>query len=474
MTEDARDLAHDLVRQHKRAKEERERNAKSNGKARRQRHVANMLALVTFLDNHPAWRGAVRFNELTANIELCDPWPPRDTPERVMRPLREPGDLLEAVIWLQGNGYPGAGKNLTWDALCCIAARNSFHPVRDYLNGLQWDGTVRLHNLFAAYFNADLPETEDRTPEGELSARDRVVAYLEHISTGFMVAAVARVMRPGCKVDNVPVAVSDEGFNKSQGFAALCADPAWFSDDLSPDLVQRDTKESLSGKWIIELSEMPHVRKEVERVKAFFSRQTDRYRRAYDRTTQDHPRQQVFVGTSNDLELVSVTGNRRFWPFEVAGPIELERIRSDRDQLWAEALHLYRQGAQWWLKPTIEAIATEQQQAFGEHDIWQDKIGAWLDTRTVNKGHQDEYTRPFTLDELFAGCLNYSDTSLVPKPDQNRAAACLKRLGFRRKRKSINRMRAYWWENQKHSRILKKLRQAGQVGQEEASFYEAV
>jgi len=439
MTEDARDLAHDLVRQHKRAKEERERNAKSNGKARRQRHVANMLALVTFLDNHPAWRGAVRFNELTANIELCEPWPPRDTPERSMRPLREPGDLLEAVMWLQGNGYPAAGKNLTWDALCCIAARNSFHPVRDYLNSLHWDDAPRLHKLFLDYFNADLPKLEDMS-DGELSARDKLTSYLEHISKSFMVAAVARIMRPGCKVDNVPVAVSDEGFNKSQAFAALCVDPAWFSDDLSPDLVQRDTKESLAGKWIIELSEMPHVRKEVERVKAFFSRQTDRYRRAYDRTTQDHPRQQVFVGTSNDLELVSVTGNRRFWPFEVAGPIGIERIRANRDQLWAEAVHLYRQGAQWWLKPKIEAIAVEQQQAFGEHDIWQDKISAWLDGRPDR-----DKESPFTLEDLFTGCLGYGDTSLVPKLDQNRAAACLKRLGYRRRRRRIAGQRAHWW-----------------------------
>lgn len=437
--DDLRELAHDLGRKNQAAKKRRGGNG---GRASKERHIANILALVTFLDTHPAWRDAVRFNELTQNIEVSDPWPPRDVALRVMRPLREPGDLLEAVIWMQGNGYPEAGKGVVWDTLCCIAVRNAFHPVRDYLEALRWDGTSRVHDLFRVYFNATMPKDE-RVPEGELSAADRLTAYLEHISRCFMVGAVARIMRPGCKVDTLPVAVSDEGFNKSQAFATLCPDVVWFSDDLSPDLMQRDTKESLVGKWIIELSEMPHARREVERVKAFFSRQTDRYRRAYDRSTADHPRQCVFVGTSNDLELISVTGNRRFWPFEVATPIDLARIAADRDQLWAEAVDLYRQGSRWWLAPTIEAIAVEQQEAFGEHDIWQDTIGDWLGGRTS----------PFTLDEVFKGCLGYNDTTLIPKPDQSRAATCLKRLGYRRRRETINYRRAYWWRKRETRKL---------------------
>jgi predicted P-loop ATPase len=302
------------------------------------------------------------------------------------------------------------------------------------LSALRWDGTARVHNLFIKYFNAALLPQE-QVPLGELSPRDKLIAYLEHIGRCFAIGAVARIMRPGCKLDNVPVPVSDEGFNKSRAWAALCPDPSWFSDDLSPDLVHRDTKESLVGKWIIELSEMPHARKEVERVKAFFSRQTDRYRRAYDRSSQDHPRSCAFAGTSNDLELISVTGNRRWWPFEVAGPIDIDRIARDRDQLWAEPVDLYRQDASWWLKPEIETLAVEQQEAFEEADVWDDKIAEWT---VMQSG-------PFTLVDVFKGSLGVMDAALISKADENRAARCLKRLRYRRRRTTVAGQRAYRW-----------------------------
>ena len=144
---------------------------------------------------------------------------------------------------------------------------------------------------------------------------------------------------------------------------ALVPAPAWFSDDLSTALIDRDSKESLTGKWIVELAEFPHIRREVEKVKAFFSRQADRFRRAYDRANRDWPRQCAFIASTNELEFIDVTGNRRFWPIPLASPADIGAIERDREQLWAEAVDLYRQGFQWWLTPSLEAIAVKMQDA---------------------------------------------------------------------------------------------------------------
>ena len=166
-------------------------------------------------------------------------------------------------------------------------------------------------------------------------------------------------------------------------------------------------------------------------MKAFFSRRVDRYRSAYGKANQDHPRQCVFIGTSNDLEFVNVTGNRRFWPFRIAGAIDVAAIVADRDQLWAEAMALYRQGVQWWLVPNIETIAAEQQAGFVEADIWEDLIADWLEGPSWT---------PFTLEQLFAkdtGITPYREACAVTRADQMRAARCLTKLGWRKRQKTI-------------------------------------
>lgn len=393
--------------------------------------TTNVLTLVTFINTNPAWRDALRFNLLTENYEVCPPFPPQNGPKGPPRPMHDPHDVLLATMYFQANGFPKASKFVVWDALVAVAHQHSYHPVRDYLGTLKWDGISRVGSLFQHYFNAVLPD--------DPVENDRQVAYLEHISVGFMVGAVARAMQPGCKHDHVPVVIGrNQGLLKSSAIRALCRDPTWFSDDISPDLADRDTKESLRGKWICELSEIPHVRRETERVKAFFSKQADRYRAAFGRANQDHPRQGVFIGSSNDLEFVDVTGNRRFWPFHSEGRIDLDAIERDRDQLWAEALALYRQGVIWWLPPTIEMIAAERQEAFVEADVWDDLIAAWT----------TDHPGPFTIDDLFAkdtGITPYREISAVTKADQMRAARSLTKLKFIKSQRTINGRRAMWW-----------------------------
>jgi predicted P-loop ATPase len=395
----------------------------------------NLLSLVTHIKVTPVWNGALRFNLFTENYEVCPPFPPQSGPKELSRPLADPLDVLRATMYFQANGFPKANKAVVFDALATVAHENSYHPVRDYLNSLQWDRTSRVSRLFQHYFKAKLPDDGDQT---EL---DHHVSYLEHTSTSFMVSAVARVMRPGCQSDHVPVVVShSQGMQKSTAIRKLCPDESWFTDNISADLIDRDTKESLRGMWLIELSEVPHLRRETERVKVFFSTRVDRYRAAYGRATQNHPRQCVFFGSSNDLEFVDPTGNRRFWPFLNDGLIDTAAIEHDRDQLWAEAVELYRQGVRWWLAPNIEKLAAEQQDAFAEDDIWDTLIEKWLAT----------HPGPFTMADLFAtdtGITPYREVAAVTRADEMRAGRALKRMKFISSRKRINGVRAHWWES---------------------------
>ncbi len=185
------------------------------GKAKQKRSrrpSPNLLALVTHIRNTPAWDGILRFNLLTENYEICSPFPPNGDAKGSPRQLNDPHDILLATLYFQANGFPKTGKILAYDALVLVAHEYAYHPVRDYLTALRWDQTLRVHNLFRHYFNAELsPEPQpDQTPEEQRAARrerDQLVAYLEHISTGFMVGAVARVMQPGVKHDHTPVVV---------------------------------------------------------------------------------------------------------------------------------------------------------------------------------------------------------------------------------------------------------------------------
>jgi len=233
-------------------------------------------------------------------------------------------------------------------------------------------------------------------------------------------------------VDCLPVVVGPQGWNKSRAIRALVAVTGWFCDDLSTALIDRDSKESLTGKWIIELAEFPHIRREIEKVKAFFSRQADRFRRAYDRTNRDWPRQCAFIASSNELEFINVTGNRRFWPIPLGRPADIEATERDREQLWAEAVHWYDQGFAWWLPPGVEAIAAEMQDAFVEADEWDGLILGVLDQHYPVKpdGTRDRFTRREVVEGIGFSYLDPGEPKFPKAADEKRVERRLRRLGF--------------------------------------------
>jgi len=271
--------------------------------------------------------------------------------------------------------------------------------------------------------------------EDDRDRRDRVVAYLEHIGSCFLIGAVARVYEPGCKLDTLPLLVSPQGWNKSKALAAFVPDRSWFTDDVPINIGDKDAKQALDGKWIVELAEFPQLRREIDHVKAFFSRPTDRYRPPYARSVSDWPRQCVFVATTNELELPDVTGNRRFLPVLLSAPVMDEDIERDRDQLWAEAVHWYRTGCRWWLSRDMEAIAAEVQDEFVEADVRDEPIWDWIDRQFPNPEKDPiRFTVRQVLEQALGFGINGKDELrpvIATASDEKRVIRRLRRLGYR-------------------------------------------
>jgi predicted P-loop ATPase len=420
--------------------------------ARAAKHLGTFLArMVSFFTEDPRFRGAIRLNQFTQTIEVPQPFPPRPGQVFIYRALREV-DVLEALLIVQADGFAKATLSDVWRALILTAEHQGYHPVRDYLNGLVWDGTARIHRLFFDYFPGKLPDKDQ--PQ---SWWDKWAAYYEAIGQCFMISAVARIFEPGCKVDNMVIFESAQGYLKALALQALVGKPAWFTDDVPVDVVDKDAKDALVGKWIAELSETPHLRRDMDRFKAFVSRMTDRFRRAYERLTQDWPRQCVLVGTRNELVYLDLTGNRRFWGVPLAAPVNVDLIKRDRDQLWAEAVHLYKNKTPWWLSEELEKIAAEIQGGYVDDDALDGPIGDWIETQRDAKTKK---VAPFEMSALYptlapvlgiGSSLGFGAGPPVPlKTDQTRIAASLKRLGFRREQRWLTgKNRKVWVETKK-------------------------
>ena len=251
------------------------------------------------------------------------------------------------------------------DAILAMASsERRYHPIKEYFDSLTWDGTPRVDTLLIDYFGAD------DTP------------YTRAVIRKTLVAAVARIYNPGIKFDSILVLNGPQGVGKSTFFAILGKE--WFSDSLSiSDMKDKTASEKLINNWILEISEMSGIRKtEVEVVKSFVSRQDDKFRQAYGVNVESHPRKCIIVGSTNSEGgfLRDVTGNRRFWPVHVPGtgkyhPWELNCT----DQIWAEAIHLYNEGEDLFLKGREAEEAYKMQQDAMESDDREGIISEYLD-----------------------------------------------------------------------------------------------
>jgi predicted P-loop ATPase len=221
---------------------------------------------------------------------------------------------------------------------------NTFHPVRDYLSALKWDGVRRLDTWLTTYAGA---KDDD---------------YVRAVGALTLIAAVRRVRQPGCKFDEMLVLESEQGTNKSTALAILAVSEEWFADDLPLNVDGKRVIEMLRGRWIIEAAELSGMKKvDVEHLKALLSRRTDRARLAWGRLPIETPRQCIVIGSTNKTEyLRDTTGNRRFWPVLIK-VIDLAALRRDRDQLWAEAVAREATGESIRLAEELWPTATHEQ-----------------------------------------------------------------------------------------------------------------
>jgi putative DNA primase/helicase len=322
-------------------------------------------------------------------------------------------DTVLVQAYIQRTYADRMAKLSVEDAMATEAGRHRFHPVRDWLAGLRWDGTARLDTWLVAAFGA---------PKG--------CAYHAAVGAKMLIAAVRRVRRPGVKFDHMPVAQGAQGLGKSTVFRALFSD-AWFSDAMPPDLSEREAAMALHGVWGLEMGELTQlIASEPEAVKAFLSRAVDRYRPPYGRTFIEKPRQGILVGSTNSQEwLRDATGNRRFWPIRCEHA-DAEWVATNRVQLWAEAAAREASGEAHWLDDVdVQVTAAEEQDARMLDDPWMRPISRYV-----------ELLPRITAPELLSGAIE------MPKPQQNRAAqmrvtAILTRLGWVAKRSKEGR----WW-----------------------------
>lgn len=249
-------------------------------------------------------------------------------------------------------------KELFWDVVEDLAHASPFHPVRDYLDRLVWDGEARIDTwLIRSAGAADTP-------------------YVRAVSALFLLAAVRRVRTPGAKFDEMVVLEGVQGQLKSSALRALCPHDDWFSDDLPLNVDAKQIIERTLGKWIIEASELSGMSPgQVEHLKGLMARQVDGpVRMAYARMAIERARQFVLIGTTNaHTYLVDETGNRRWWPMRT-GQFDIVWVRENRDQLWAEAAMREAQGASIRLSKDLWAHASIQQERRRTIDPWEETI----------------------------------------------------------------------------------------------------
>ena len=293
--------------------------------------IAQTIENITLvLENDPNLANKVAINEMEHKMVALSSLPWR----KVKGPSPwEDNDDAHLRLYLE-KFYGLQGKDRIFDAVNVVAQRNAFHPVRKYLDSCQWDGVPRVDTLLIDYLGA-----ED-TP------------YTRAVTRKTMVAAVARIYRPGCKFDYMLTLQGRQGLGKSAFIGKLGQE--WYSDTFTT-MQGKEAYEQVLGVWIMEVGELAGMKKsEAETIKLFISKTSDRFRPAYGRRIQEFPRQCVFIGTTNETQFLrDTTGNRRFWvvatPNDPAKDMWEELTPEMVGLIWAEAVALYKQGEPLYL-----------------------------------------------------------------------------------------------------------------------------
>jgi predicted P-loop ATPase len=370
--------------------------------------LSNVANALVSLREDPHLRDVFAFDEMSSLMMVMHPL----GAEASFKPrLFRDVDITSIQEYLQTAGLSTISREATWQAIEGRAHERPFHPVREYLDSLQWDRIERLARWMTTYLGAD----------------ERI--YVHNVGKMLLVAMVARIYQPGCKSDHMVILEGPQGTLKSTACQVLAGE--WFSDAL-PDIATagKDLSQHLRGKWLIEISELHAMsRAENSLLKSFLTRTHERYRPSYGKGEVNEPRQCVLIGTTNkEIYLRDESGGRRFWPVRIFR-IDIDALARDRDQLFAEAVDQFRHGAAWWPDQVFEdtTIHHEQDRRF-EADAWEEPISQYL------KSLANAET---TVWQIAKEALSF-ETARIGTADQRRITAILEYLGWQRGKRHAN------------------------------------
>jgi len=339
-------------------------------------YLPTMANFTTIFENDDSFKN-IAYNEMSECFDTVGPLPWREKSAGWKQ-----SDWACLELFIEQN-YGIYSPSKCRDAFTAFfTTKRRYHPIKNYLEHLVWDGELRLESLLIDYLNAF------------------DCLYTRTVTKKALTAAVARIYEPGIKFDNVLVLCGAQGIGKSTLFSLLGKE--WFSDSMTiSDMKDKTACEKLQGVWIVELGELAGIRKvDVEIVKSFISRQSDLYRPAYGQFVENHKRECIIVGTTNSQNgfLRDISGNRRFWPVKLAkkatDPWILDKLNVD--QIWAEAFYYYLQGEPIYLSKSDELEAEKHQLEALESDPRSGLVSEYL---------KDPSLQYICLMELWCECL---------------------------------------------------------------------
>ncbi len=393
--------------------------------------------VVMVLKAHPAWSGVLAYDsrKLRPCFVKSPPW--ETSAISLPRHIREE-DAGMCAAWFTRELAMGISISVAHDAMGTVATDKKFDPVRQYFDGLVWDAGSRLDTWLVDYAGA----TDS--------------SFVRAVGAKWLISAVARTYKPGCKVDTILILEGAQGKGKSMALRVMAGDD-FFTDHLE-DLGNKDSRIQLHGPLIVEMAELDAMnRKEASTIKAFLTVQEDRFRSPYGRIVERFPRRCIFAGSTNQaLYLKDQTGGRRFWPVAV-GKINIDGLRKVRDQLWAEAVYRFQRREDWWLSKKLEHRARGEQEARRQTDPWEEPIYEYL-TKTwqdlsadgaigvvfggeeIKKRFDPSGLRLWTTTEEVLAAIGLGRAQR-DKPSQMRCGECLKVLGWKKRRLRVDKNR---------------------------------
>lgn len=366
---------------------------------------------IIFLQYHPDMKCVIAYNENSCSIDLVSKTPWDDSHSAIPRTISD-SDYVNAKAWLELQDMR-LTLNDVKGAITSVAHKRKYNPLKSYVNSLSWDGVKRLEGWLHTYMG--------------VASTD----YSKTVGRKFLIGAIARALKPGCKMDTMLVLEGAQGVLKSTAIEALFG-RQFFTDEIH-HIGSKDASMQMQGMWGIEIAEMQAMnRAESNQIKEFITRVIDRFRPPYGSSIIESPRSCVFVGTLNPEGgyLKDATGGRRFWPV-MCHVVDIQALRHDRDQLWAEALNNYREGIIWWLNETENALAQNEQEDRYEGDSWSDGINDYLTGK-------DEVT----IAQIFEHGLQIP-ASQWTKQSEMRIGKHLQKEGWVRKRPMVGGIRGY-------------------------------